>query len=83
MCVGVLITELRQPVLLAKRQGRMMVECDGAVIVTAAPPYFCVLVVVVTGGVNLNPGSQVIEKMVQTGINGRAERRFQRDSGAV
>ena len=40
MCVGVLITELRQPVLLAKRQGRMMVECDGAVIVTAVPRTF-------------------------------------------
>ena len=44
-------------------------ECHVAIAVTAAPLYFCALVVVVlqvTGRVKLNPGSQMIEKMRKT-----------------
>ena len=31
----------------------------------------------------MNPGSQVMEKVVENGVNGGGVRRFQRDSGAV
>ena len=42
-----------------------------------------VVVLQVTGGVKLNSGSQIIQKMVETGIHGGAEKRIQRDSEAV
>jgi len=69
VCKRLRYTELRQPELLAICQCRLTVACHGKVTVTAAPLYFCGLVVVVlqgTGRVKLNTGSQMIEKMRET-----------------